>query len=37
LTDALNAEEKTERERDQLYWKPLKAELEQLRHAAGRR
>ena len=37
LTDALNAEEKTERERDQLYWKPLKAELEQLRHAARRR
>ena len=37
LTDALNAEEKIERERDQLYWKPLKAELEQLRHAARRR
>ena len=36
LTDALNAEEQAERERDRLHWQPLKAELEQLRHAARR-
>jgi hypothetical protein len=30
----LIAEERSERERDRLYWQPLKAELEQLRHAA---
>ena len=28
------AEERAERERDRLYWQPLKAELEQLRRAA---
>jgi hypothetical protein len=33
LRDALAAEEKQEREKDRLYWLPLKAELEQLRHA----
>jgi hypothetical protein len=36
LGEALAAEERTERERDRLYWQPLKAELEQLRHK-GRR
>lgn len=36
LADALAAEENAERERDRLYWQPLKAELEQLRHAARR-
>jgi hypothetical protein len=34
LSDALIAEENAERERDRLHWQPLKAELEQLRHAA---
>ncbi len=34
LEEALMAEECTERERDRLYWQPLKAELEQLRRAA---
>jgi hypothetical protein len=33
LTAALEAEEKTEREADRAYWAPLRAELEQLRHA----
>ena len=33
LEEALQAEEKTERERDKLYWSPLKKELERLRHA----
>lgn len=32
LTEALAVEEKQERERDRLYWMPLKAELERLRH-----
>ena len=32
LADALATEEKQERERDRLYWLPLKAELERLRH-----
>jgi hypothetical protein len=32
LTEALAAEEKLERERDRLYWAPLTAELERLRH-----
>jgi hypothetical protein len=32
LTEALAVEEKQERERDRLYWIPLKAELERLRH-----
>lgn len=32
LTAALAAEEEKERERDRLYWMPLKAELERLRH-----
>jgi hypothetical protein len=31
LTDALFAEEKAERDADREYWRPLKAELEQLR------
>ena len=34
LGEMLIAEERSERERDRLYWQPLKAELEQLRHAA---
>jgi hypothetical protein len=34
LSDALAAEEKVERERDRIYWQPLKAELERLRHSA---
>jgi hypothetical protein len=34
LTDALVAEENAERERDRLYWQPLKLELERLRHSA---
>ena len=34
LSEALAAEERAERERDRLHWQPLKAELEQLRHAA---
>lgn len=36
LRAALAAEEMAERERDRLYWHPLKVELEQLRHAASR-
>jgi len=36
LRDALLAEEQAEREEDRTYWKPLKAELERLRHAARR-
>jgi hypothetical protein len=32
LAESLEAEEKLERERDRIYWRPLKAELEQLRH-----
>jgi hypothetical protein len=32
LVNALEAEEKQEREKDRLYWQPLKAELERLRH-----
>ena len=31
--DALRAEEWGEREQDRAYWRPLKAELEHLRHA----
>ena len=34
LSGALTAEENAERERDRVYWQPLKAELERLRHAA---
>ena len=34
LSEALTAEENVERESDRLYWQPLKAELERLRHAA---
>ena len=34
MEEALAAEERTERERDRLYWQPLIAELEQLRRAA---
>ena len=37
LADALAEEEKAERELDRLYWQPLKAELEQLRHHESRR
>jgi len=33
LTAALETEEKLEREKDRAYWKPLKEELERLRHA----
>jgi hypothetical protein len=33
LSDALDEEEKLEREKDRTYWQPLKAELEKLRHA----
>jgi len=33
LEQALQAEETAERERDKLYWLPLKKELERLRHA----
>jgi hypothetical protein len=33
LTKALSAEENAEREADRLYWAPLRAELEHLRHA----
>ena len=33
ISDALVKEEIAERKRDQLYWKPLKQELESLRHA----
>jgi len=32
LADALQAEERREREADRRYWKPLKAELEAMRH-----
>ncbi len=32
LAAALEQEEKAEREADRAYWRPLKAELEQLRH-----
>lgn len=34
LEEAILTEERAERERDRLYWHPLKAELEQLRRAA---
>ncbi len=34
LAEALASEERGERERDRIYWQPLKTELEQLRHAA---
>jgi hypothetical protein len=34
LEAALINEELAERQRDRLYWQPLKAELERLRHAA---
>jgi hypothetical protein len=34
LDELLLAEERAEREKDRLYWRPLKAELEQLRMAA---
>ena len=33
LDDALVAEERAERERDREYWRPLKAELEAIRHS----
>jgi len=33
LEQALRAEETAERERDKLYWLPLKKELENMRHA----
>jgi len=36
LDEALAAEERAEREQDRVYWQPLKAELERLRHAARR-
>src|SRR6478735_8709389 len=31
LREALSSEERAEREKDRLYWEPLKAELEELR------
>jgi len=34
LESALADEERAERERDRIYWQPLKAELEKLRHTA---
>lgn len=37
IEEALLAEERAERERDRLYWQPLRAELERLRHAAPKR
>jgi hypothetical protein len=37
LASALLGEEAAERERDRLYWQPLKSELEQLRHMAIQR
>ena len=37
LTEELLAEESAEREKDRLYWLPLKMELEQLRHLKGLR
>jgi len=37
LIDALSEEEEAERLADRNYWSPLKAELEQLRHARLRR
>jgi len=33
LEQALTTEEAAERERDRLYWSPLRAELERLRHS----
>jgi hypothetical protein len=36
VVEALSAEEAAERERDRIYWSPLKAELEALRHARNR-
>ena len=36
LEQAIMAEESLERERDRLYWAPLVAELEELRHSQGR-
>jgi hypothetical protein len=33
LAEALDAEERAEKERDRVYWLPLRAELERLRHA----
>ena len=37
LESALDEEEHAERERDRAYWRPLREELEELRHAALRR
>ena len=37
VAQALEAEEAAERERDRIYWAPLKAELEQLRQTEMRR
>jgi hypothetical protein len=37
LEGALAAEEQRERARDRVYWEPLRAELERLRHPRGRR
>lgn len=36
LCEALNEEERIEREKDRIYWEPLKKELEQLRHSYRR-
>jgi len=32
LEKALDAEQNAEREKDRIYWQPLKIELEELRH-----
>jgi len=32
IVEALEQEERTEREADKAYWNPLRQELEQLRH-----
>ena len=37
LTRGLSGEEDAEREADRRYWKPLRAELEKMRHARSRR
>jgi hypothetical protein len=36
LSEALQQEEREEREKDRVYWQPLKAELERLRHPQRR-
>ena len=36
ISKAIGAEESVEREKDRDYWRPLKTEMERLRHARGR-